>query len=422
MGSFAYTCCVSGLPIEAGDAVRYLLLTQNPYQDEHVCYSHGFWYPRTVPLKAVYNDYGSVEDVEEGPSRDVWMEAFHKDLVEKGVGDNQVHDVAIMKDSTFDQLLEAVWERRVYVTRMRAGAPRDSKGKKISPEEIEDWEERQPAYVPTIRRVKAALSSIEGVEYLVDKDNAPDYIRVRVGGYGEKPVGHYAKAQSVLADYATVLVAGGGNYSDAMEVRVFMAPGKDAQGHDRHLHLPNNTDGTWPVVQAMIREDVWQALLTRKLREWSKKVHTIESYRKDIAAFIKDAEDRKAKKAELEAKLKDDHKNGELLSEFFKISFPHDDRPDKYPGAWVLQKDPVPFTMGPAAHYALLRDSDRLTKEFLESAAEFAFVQAALMELRFVWQPGHSVGPQCGEWETHKWWATQIARICRTELKNRDRG
>lgn len=31
MGSFASTCCISGLPIEAGDDVRWLLLMQNPY-------------------------------------------------------------------------------------------------------------------------------------------------------------------------------------------------------------------------------------------------------------------------------------------------------------------------------------------------------------------------------------------------------
>ncbi len=39
MGSFAYTCCVSGLPIEYGDPVRFFLLTQNRTQEVAQTYS-----------------------------------------------------------------------------------------------------------------------------------------------------------------------------------------------------------------------------------------------------------------------------------------------------------------------------------------------------------------------------------------------
>jgi hypothetical protein len=70
MGSFDYTCAISGLPIAGGEAVRYLLLTQNPYHrgvkaGSFVCYSTDHWFPRVFPIRAKYNDYGS-EVIEQG--------------------------------------------------------------------------------------------------------------------------------------------------------------------------------------------------------------------------------------------------------------------------------------------------------------------------------------------------------------------
>lgn len=92
MGSFSSTCCISGLPITYGTPVRWLLLTQNPYWDGgFVCYSNGRWVPRTWPIR-VYNDYGSIENWEEGPLLDSIMKGFELDLVEVGVGDNSFHD------------------------------------------------------------------------------------------------------------------------------------------------------------------------------------------------------------------------------------------------------------------------------------------------------------------------------------------
>ena len=63
MGSFATTCAVSELPIEAGDKVRYLLLSSNPYIEGVKCHTSDLWFPRTYPVQAVYNDYGSIENI-----------------------------------------------------------------------------------------------------------------------------------------------------------------------------------------------------------------------------------------------------------------------------------------------------------------------------------------------------------------------
>jgi hypothetical protein len=119
MGCFSFTCAISGLPIDAGDKVRYCLLTEGPYPEERKHHIHDEWAPRTWPLRAVYNDYGSVEKVEKGAAKDAWMDGFRFDAVTKGWGENQSHDVATSKKMTWSTLLYAIWEGRLSVRRIR---------------------------------------------------------------------------------------------------------------------------------------------------------------------------------------------------------------------------------------------------------------------------------------------------------------
>lgn len=117
MGSFNSTCCISNLPISVCDPVRFLFLTQTRrHKSVRPVYSTDLWVPRTWPLKAFYNDYGSIENWETGPMLDVILEGFQKDLIEMEVGKNEFHDVAIHKTSTFEQILEASWEGRLTVS------------------------------------------------------------------------------------------------------------------------------------------------------------------------------------------------------------------------------------------------------------------------------------------------------------------
>ncbi len=118
MGSFASTCCVSGLPIEAGDDVRYFLLTKNPYDDDNLrCYIHDLFYPRVYPIRAQYNDYGSIENFEKGAAREAFLDGLKLDLVELGWGNNSCHDTSTSKKMTFEHMLEAAWEGRLSVRR-----------------------------------------------------------------------------------------------------------------------------------------------------------------------------------------------------------------------------------------------------------------------------------------------------------------
>jgi hypothetical protein len=104
MGSFSYTCTVSNLPIAAGDKVRFMLLTQNPY-NERPCSAHDVWFPRTFPITAFYDDYGSIDNLEHSAQVDLWMEGLNLDLHEVGTGDNPCHDVSTAKGMSFENLL-----------------------------------------------------------------------------------------------------------------------------------------------------------------------------------------------------------------------------------------------------------------------------------------------------------------------------
>ena len=117
MGSFSTTCAVSGLPIQAREPVRFLLLTENPHSDWALSYPHSIWLPRTWPLRALYNDYGGVEEVEDGATRRAWMDVLKMDLVELPVGENEYHDLATSKDMPFEKFLKALWKNRVFVRR-----------------------------------------------------------------------------------------------------------------------------------------------------------------------------------------------------------------------------------------------------------------------------------------------------------------
>ena len=431
MGSFSFSCCVSGLPIEAGDKVRYLLLTQNPYLDGSSCYQHSIWFPRTCPLKAEYNDYGSVENVEEGPMQEVWIEGFQEDLIEKGIGDNTCHDSAIKKDMTFDDLLEAVRENRVEVI----GDPYWRTRKEITPEEQTQYDAKQPDYVPTMVAVERILYDSVSEVKAFNVDNDPGFIRVRQTNYG-KDIDLMLRAKKVLEkNFAVALCAGSGNYSDSMELRVFMSPGKDTGGHDRRDYTVKSKDKTLPTMlieQAMIREDVWQVILQQRIphREYnadyskSTLLHiTIADYRADMRKYVKDlisGTSASVAAADLLNKLQEAGKTyteeeGNLLSKAF---YRKPDGRDTH-GTWLAAKCPVPGRKGPAEHLDLFVAKGTVPEAFVDAMAEFAFVHDILGATRFNWHPSYSVGPQQGNWKAQQTLLKAYSKICSGVLAKR---
>jgi hypothetical protein len=439
MGSFASTCCVSGLPIEYGDEVRWLLLTENPYFDGgFVCEATGRWSPRTWPIKARYNDYGSIEHYEEGPMLDVIMKGFQKDLVEVGVGDNSFHDVAAKRDMPFTDLLEAVWEGRMRVWN-------DTSRKALTPEELAESKEKYSApYVPTMRRVEEMLTEVDKPEkgrFLVDDGVA--WVRVRWDGlrsdYG-KDVDYLTKAKAVLEKkYAVAMTAGGGSYANNAELRIFAAPGVDEKNFPHRAHDGSEPRRSKPLLvqQAMIREDVWQALVALPLSwGWKEEKKTVEDFRAGVKAFMGRQLEMRAKAAERLAavtKLAEERSKlveGDELSKKYRdelFELTSGDMLDRQtlegesfdtPGAVLLFKDVIPFVVGLSSHANLLIN---MGHDFTDTAAEFAFIWNHLSTVRYVWRPSDTAGPQFGDWKAHIAYHKALAKAATAAKKNRER-
>lgn len=312
MGSFNGVCIVSGLPIEAGDPIRFLALTQSRYHTgaEYVCYVGGRWQLRGVPLRGKYNDYGSIEDFEPKVlTTRVFFESFALDVIEKGVGDNQCHDVHVRRKMKPAEWLSALWEGRVEVSDERARAPMPADMAKFRREMQEKYDREVPEGIPTMHRLEKLLKGADlpvttsyGENGYVLDEQSRGYIRVRWGAYGggEK---HLEKARKLFeeAGYPGVVTAGTGSYSGKAELLVVPSPkidhfGGDGVGPARYT----DRDVPRPVAQAMVREDVWQLLLRVKLTSWSHKgVITVETFKeaaKEYLAKRKALEEERVKK------------------------------------------------------------------------------------------------------------------------------
>ena len=134
MGSFNQVCALSGLPIQLGDRVKLLFLTQSPYLHGE-CYSNDKFFLRTVPINAIYDDYGNV-DYEENYLTTLICEVFRGDIVYKPMGENQCHEYAVDKNFTFNDLLEASGQNRLQVC---DGYELHKKSKKKLDKRIPTW-------------------------------------------------------------------------------------------------------------------------------------------------------------------------------------------------------------------------------------------------------------------------------------------
>jgi len=404
MGSFSYTCAVSGLPIEAGDPVYYYLLTQNPYTDSRPCEQHGLWFPRTFPILANYDDYGRGEKFEPGPLKDVWKTGLEIDLVERGWGENCVHDCAVAKSMRFEELVEAIVACRVRV--------RQNVGRKGSRELDEQlgFVSKVPPGVPTRKRVEKALRDggfklYEGAYstsgFMADKSGHGE-VRVRFHGVGaewNKDAEHLARAQSVLAKYATVITVGSGPYANSAEMRVLPKPGtKDFFGVRRVK------EKSLAVNHAMIRKDVWDSLLNLKVEHFGSKTTReigVDEFRKGAREcqwlFMEERERLK--------KLAGTTPMEELLALLLYTP------PRDVPGAWVLSKDIIPFTVGLGTTFSLLMKEAPLPETALDRLGEFAFLHYVLSEVRYMWRPSYSNGPQFGVGMPLARYHTQIGKV-----------
>jgi hypothetical protein len=372
MGSFPITCGVSGLPIESGERVRYLLITENPYKTKTpVCDSIGRYFPRTWPIRATYDSYGSIDGYS-SEDADLIMRGFQKDLLEIGTGDNRYTDLRVRKDMSFSELLTSIREGRVSVLR--------------------DIRKKQKTTNPPWKEIEDTLQgAFPDVAFQVDEGVAG--VRVRLTTY-QDPEGQLVKASELLnATYAVALTAGSGRSPNQAELKVFFKPG---MGMDEGLE---GSSERVQIHQVMIREDVWQNLLccqiqaydndpVYNLSEYTKAVRLrIEAFRKQLSEFPSLAEDL-------------------LLS---LMSY-HPELKYKNIGRGILI-NPIPYTVALPEHF-LLRFKDGLVDEsFILGAAEFLYVQDLLERVRHIWHPSDVAGPNEPAYQSHRDFSRAILDI-----------
>lgn len=412
MGSFDYTCALSGLPIRVGTPVRYMLLTQNPYHrgkaaGEPTCGASDIWFPRTFPLRGEYNDYGAVENLQEGPQADTWAAGFKVDLCEKGWGDNSCHDVPARKDMPLSGLLAAIGEGRIHV-RQDVGRHDDitaevdallakAAGKKPAAK----GKARVPNGIPTrtrVERVAAALGYKMAASYrdglLVNRVDE-NTVRVRSGDFATRDRTLATLRDQLASTWAGAVCCGTGSYSDDAELLLRPLPGvRPRSKKERRAALC--------VSHAMIREDVWQAVCGLTLSP---------SYGSPMV--VKDEID---EVRELWEKS--------TAKDVFRFTMRHE--------GGGSAGDEIPFTVGLGTHWWAMVDawnaggkvSDAERDDFIQTAGQLAFVRHWMSATRYQWRPSCSCGPQFGEWAAHVAMLDAFGKIAATEAaedaKNRE--
>lgn len=406
MGSFNYTCCVSNLPIEAGTPVRYLALARSAFDTNgngHVCYVGGRWQVYGIPIKGQYNDYGTVEKLEESFTTLMFFDGLKRGAVEKGVGDNTVHDVPVRPDMSQKEWLDALWEGRVEVQYRKPST--------------EPWVQPEPEKgIPSIKRMEKLIRAADltiavgyGAKgYYVD-EASPGYLRIR---HGEGRTGRELKDLEVLlpfihqAGYAAMITVGTGNYANHAEVLVAPLPPKNP---NQHIHVTGMGEGheynaLRPVAQAMVREDVWQHLLGMSLPDWGGgEDQTVQGMR-DLA--LQYVEEQLAKKA-LRASMTQDQ-----LIEHMREAF-MDDEPRRGNFSLYLRghEGTSGFTYREAYRLAeQLAPDPESFKRYVVELAELIFVEKAYDLLYGQWAPT-SNSHQEGFWEQHRAFRRKLATI-----------
>lgn len=446
MGSFDFTCTVSGLPIGCGDKVRYFLLTKNPYGDSRGCSMHDQWFPRCVPLRAEYNDYGTVQAVEEGYGQTLWLEGLKRDLIETGWGDNSAHDLPTTKTLSFEELLDAVSEGRIRVQR-KAPHPLDKKAKLFGVDPFEKIRK----HFPTLQSILAVFAEkeiplYEGMGkkggYMVDEVHG--VVRIRFQDWEKnhgKDTEFLTKIQPVLKDYATVITAGTGSYAHESELLVMVKPNSDHAQNSLGTPPP---DGGLPVSHAMIREDVWQALLQLKVETSGpdyKYMHVGFDYFKNLGEkFLPESaklvrEDRLhlddireiLNKGNKETAISEEEREESLEAKLYLNCM----RAEENAISGWLSKDTLPYTVGLGTNFRiLLKDylAEKVTESqattWMEAATEFVFISKVLMTSRYCWKPSYSSGPQFGEFRFHQEVNQAFADIAKqhADAQEKDRG
>lgn len=123
MGSWLKTCGLSNLHIYAGTPVYVFVLEDARRDSDSDCYATSLFRPLLLPFTSEYNDYGGGEN-SGGPGFEPIMAALQARLIERDVGENEYHDIAVKRDAFNEELFfNAVRENRLMIGGHYSGKP-----------------------------------------------------------------------------------------------------------------------------------------------------------------------------------------------------------------------------------------------------------------------------------------------------------
>ena len=115
MGCWNNTCGLSNLPILSGNEV-YVFPILRDMRVSSLCYSTALYRPFLAPFVAEYDDYGGGENCS-GIMLNSIIEVLKSRLVEKPLGKNEYHDVAVTRDGfDVDKFFESINKHRLEVS------------------------------------------------------------------------------------------------------------------------------------------------------------------------------------------------------------------------------------------------------------------------------------------------------------------
>jgi hypothetical protein len=434
MGSFNATCIISNLPIEHGTPVRFLALTGNGYHrdgNDHICYVAGRWQLRCPPIRAEYNDYGSIEHIKRRLANRVFFESLGRDCVEKGVGDNQYPDVQVRKGMSHKHWLEALWEGRVYVKDYRYRITARRPGEPVPVYE-------PPEGMPSLSRIEGILKANNlpvvtdyGAEGFVLDEVSYGFIRIRYGRQGDA---HEEALRPVVpmldaAGYAAMITCGTGNYRNPAEILVAPKPvpkdAKDAQGqtlwfpaHGLAEDETRTNTKPRPVSQAMVREDVWQIMLKTPIESWRhSEPLTIAAMQKAANEFLDWEKAWKAEEAAFQARLAEkpttitmEEREAWMMKLMGRMSR-RDERDNIFQSAIRDSEGMSGFSLAEAFNFGIeLGGTPEELEGFITDLAETAYVQWVYTHLHGQWHPTTNSG-QDGNWKEHRAFLKALLKI-----------
>jgi len=82
MGCWNGTCAISNLPIKHGDKIKVVVIqnNQNPGHASGFCYETGMAKPVSFIFEGEYNDYGMIENIQDNPVNDIFVDYFNEGL------------------------------------------------------------------------------------------------------------------------------------------------------------------------------------------------------------------------------------------------------------------------------------------------------------------------------------------------------